>query len=468
MKSLNQDNIKRLEQNLEKIVTFLNMHRSHVWPRKYPPVYDSFYFKRAPEQFINKINRRKKFVLYIHIPFCADKCDYCTYHLDGKIDEFGSKNYVHCLKQELKHILDTSNRRKILSIYFGGGTPTLLKAKHFKELMDYIYRNFSISSNASIVVEGTPNSITKEMAEIFVESGVTKVVLGIQTFNEKKLKFVNRIFQNNDDVYKAVKYLKKAGFYNISFDLIYGLFPNESIKDFLRDNLKHIINLQPQDISVYPLQNYKKFPKAIYNFPSQNSLILREILNSKIKRKDNFIFYHPSYKNKEKNSSVVFHDQYYYLRWVILRDVLAIGLGGASSLWMDSKFCSRTNYHSRGHNLNGYKKDGRGGIVKYNYSVLTKENSLRRHLVWNFHNSWYGVKKSVIAYKFPKNQELFHEILDGIKDALIFTDDKIALSQNFEKFLPFKTKNSYVNYFIFAFCYLYSESDQEKLLTSIK
>ena len=467
MKAVNRNNVRHLKRNLKEIVTVLNTHRSHVWSRKYPPVYDDFYFKNAPKQFIDKINRRKEFVLYIHVPFCADKCDYCTYYLPGDIDELGSKNYVNCLKQELKNILDSSDRRKILCIYFGGGTPTLLNIGDFKDLMNYIYKNFKVSHNASIAIEATPNSISKEMAKTFVECGVTKVVLGVQTFNEKKLKFVNRLFQNNHDVYKAVEYLRKAEFHNISFDLIYGLFLNESIEEFLDDNLEHIINLQPQSLSVYPLQNYKKFPKAVYDFPTKNSATLRDVLNSKLKHKDNFILY--NYESRKKGNSVAFHDQYYYLRWVILKDVLAIGLGGAGSLWIDSRFCSRINRHNAEHDLNGYQEDAQKiSTIKYRYGLLTEETSLRRHLAWNFHNSWYGVLHSVIKHKLPKNQELFCEIVDSIKDVLTFTSDKVVLNEDYEKVLPFRTKNGYVNYFIFAFCYLYSESDQEKLLMSIR
>lgn len=467
MKAINRNNIRHLERNLKEIVTVLNTYRSHVWPRKYPPVYDDFYFKNAPEQFIDKINHRKEFVLYIHVPFCADKCDYCTYHSPGDIDELGSKNYVNCLKQELNSILNSSDRRKILCIYFGGGTPTLLKMKDLKDLMDYIYKNFEVSRNASITIEGTPNSITKEAAKTLIECGITKVVLGVQTFNEKKLKFVERLFQNNHDVYKSVEYLRKAGHHNISFDLIYGLFPNESIKEFLNDNLEHIINLQPQSLSIYPLQNYKKFPKAVYDFPTKNSAILRDFLNPQLKHKDNFILY--NYESGKKGNSVSFHDQYYYLRWVILEDTLAIGLGSAGNLWMDNKFCSRTNRHNAKHDLDGYKEDAQKiSTIKYHYGLLAEEPSLRRHLIWNFHNSWYGVQRSVIRRKFPKTQELFYKMMDEIKDVLTFTSDKIVLNDDYEKVLPFKTKNGYVNYFIFVFCYLYSESDQEKLLMSIR
>jgi len=450
---MNQNNIVLLQKKLDKLVKFMNHYYCDVWESSYPiSLVDLNLDRKISRNTIDKVNKIKEFVLYIHIPFCISKCDYCTYNGGLNINKFGSKNYIDCLKAELKNILKINNKRKILSIFIGGGTPNLLAPNDLKNLLDYIHKNFNISKNAHIVMEVAPNNFTKEMAKAIVESRITKVILGVQTFNEKKLKLCSRSFQKNVDVYEVVKNLEKIGFKNISFDLIYGLTPKESVKDFLDDNLKHVLKLKPKSFGFYPLQHYQKFPETIYNFPVKN-----------IDKIQSMIYYKLGIK---KDDIPRYHSQYFYFKRILLKNIIAIGYGGNSDFWIDSRYISRRKKDFSQNGLRKYRQDIQNRSIVYDYYGLSREESLRRYIIYSLH-SRYGLNKLIIQQQFPQSVKTFYDLIDNIKDFLIFSKEKIFLKDNYEKLLPFKTKNEYVNYFILSFCYLYSNQVQKKLLNKV-
>jgi oxygen-independent coproporphyrinogen III oxidase len=179
---------------------------------------------------------------YIHIPFCKNKCHYCSFI---SFVDLGLKDeYLSTLK---KQITTEYQGEELNTLYFGGGTPSLLNITDFIE----IFNLFKFERNAEITVEVNPDSIYLEYLQELHKLGVNRLSIGAQTFNEEALKLIGRR-HNSAQITTAVKCAKDAGFKNISLDLIYGL-PNQSENDFL-DDLKTVVKLGIQHISLYGLK----------------------------------------------------------------------------------------------------------------------------------------------------------------------------------------------------------------------
>ena len=183
--------------------------------------------------------------IYVHIPFCKKKCDYCDFisycNKDNLIDD-----YVQAVKAEIQ----TQNiKPEITTIYIGGGTPSYIDSKYIIEILEKI-KEKNVSSNAEITIEVNPGTVTKEKLEDYIKSGINRISIGLQTTNDELLKQIGRI-HNFTQFLETYKLAKKVGFKNINVDLMLGL-PNQRIKD-LKESLEQIIKLKPKHISVYSL-----------------------------------------------------------------------------------------------------------------------------------------------------------------------------------------------------------------------
>ena len=179
---------------------------------------------------------------YIHIPFCKSKCKYCSFISFPKLEL--KKDYIDALKKEIK----SCYKGEVLNtLYFGGGTPSLLSVEEFKDLIDL----FNIDKNTEITAELNPETLTLEYLKGLRENGINRISLGCQTFDDEILKLIGRR-HDSKQVENAVKMAKNVGFENISLDFIYGL-PNQTIEGFEKD-LRHAIALGVQHISLYGLK----------------------------------------------------------------------------------------------------------------------------------------------------------------------------------------------------------------------
>lgn len=179
---------------------------------------------------------------YIHIPFCRQKCNYCSFVSFPRIEL--KNHYLEVLIREIEHFY----RHDLLNtLYFGGGTPSLLTASDF----DRIISLFNIDKNAEVTTELNPENITAEYLRELKVGGVNRLSFGCQTFDDGILKIIGRR-HTAQDVVNAVEAAKKAGFDNVSLDFIYGL-PEQSLQDFEYD-LKRAVSLDIQHISLYGLK----------------------------------------------------------------------------------------------------------------------------------------------------------------------------------------------------------------------
>lgn len=180
--------------------------------------------------------------VYIHIPFCKSKCNYCSFISYPCISL--KEKYLAALDEEINHFY----KGEILkTLYFGGGTPSLLKPEEFARII----KQFKTTEETEITAELNPEGLTFEYMQALRTLGINRISLGCQTFDEKILKIIARR-HNAEDVINAVKNAKLAGFANISLDFIYGL-PEQTIEIFEQD-LKQALSLGIQHISLYGLK----------------------------------------------------------------------------------------------------------------------------------------------------------------------------------------------------------------------
>ena len=191
--------------------------------------------------------------IYIHIPYCKQKCIYCDFHF--RVSQKDKKEMLKSMHKEIKSRRNYLVNEKIETIYFGGGTPSILKNYELKKLLELIYSTYDINDNIEITVECNPDDLTSKKLLSFKNMGVNRLSIGVQSFNDKELKFMNRS-HNALEAVKGIKIAQKIGFNNITIDLIYGI-PHQTINDWEK-NIDQALSLNIQHFSAYSLTVEKK------------------------------------------------------------------------------------------------------------------------------------------------------------------------------------------------------------------
>ncbi len=218
--------------------------------------------------------------VYLHIPFCRSRCSYCDFATDVWRSDDAVERYVNAVCREIRQEppasadgqsveIDSGQSPNppvaytagsaIDTIYFGGGTPSLLKPEQVQRILYAIHLRFEISENAEITMEMNPATVTSESLGAFRSLGVNRASFGVQTFNDRHLKLLARGHDAND-ARQTFKMLRSAGFENISFDLIAGL-PGQALDDW-KQNLDQAIAMQPEHLSLYLLEVHEGTPIA--------------------------------------------------------------------------------------------------------------------------------------------------------------------------------------------------------------
>ncbi len=186
--------------------------------------------------------------IYIHVPFCLKKCNYCDFcsypDMTDHINE-----YVLRANSEMEKY--KNEKIEADTLYFGGGTPSLLSVEQISNLLKGAKENFKIMPKSEITIEANPCTVNSQKANAWKNMGINRISLGAQTFSDSELKKLGRI-HNSEDTKRAFWVLRDAGFDNISLDLMYAI-PNQDEKS-LKDTLKEFITLSPEHISCYGLK----------------------------------------------------------------------------------------------------------------------------------------------------------------------------------------------------------------------
>ncbi|MDD3012865.1 MAG: radical SAM family heme chaperone HemW [Candidatus Gastranaerophilales bacterium] len=253
--------------------------------------------------------------LYLHVPFCKDRCFYCSFV--SLVDKNNYKeNYINAVLAEMDEVLNSHKSQKLDSIYIGGGTPSLLEIKYFELIFSRINSLSNISKDAEITIEVNPGTIDADYLKSLKSLGINRLSIGIQSFNDDILKSINRI-HNKNEAAEAVNMAKNAGFDNISIDLIYGL-PGQNL-NIWEDTLNQAIKLDIQHISTYGLKIEEGTvfaEKTPPNLPDEDMSVEMYLKTIGILKKNNFEHYEISNfakSNREsKHNLAYWHNEEYF------------------------------------------------------------------------------------------------------------------------------------------------------------
>ncbi len=230
--------------------------------------------------------------IYFHIPFCKTRCNYCDFYKSTNV------SLIHSLKQAIKDEItlriDFIEDKLVQTIYFGGGTPSLLNGNDIEELITTISQLFILGESLEITLEANPDDLTPNYLRSLKKIGINRLSIGIQSFSNQNLKFMGRR-HNSDQAIDAVKNAQKVGFDNISVDLIYGI-PGLTFQQW-QTNLKTVFDLDIQHLSAYHLTYhegtffYNQLQKGlIYEVEEEESILQFEEL-IKVAEENQFIHY---------------------------------------------------------------------------------------------------------------------------------------------------------------------------------
>ncbi len=215
----------------------------------------------------------KDLSLYIHIPFCAQKCYYCDFlsfaHKDEKIDL-----YFKSLYKEIEKFAPIHSNEQVETIFIGGGTPTVVSPEYINKLMDLIKEKFNLSPKAEISMESNPATFDERKLLEYQKSGINRLSIGLQCWQDELLKGIGRIHSQRDFI-KGFMEAKGAGFHNINVDLIFNL-PNQTLVHW-KETLEKVCDLDPTHLSCYSLKIEEG--TVLYETAKNEKLILDDDLD---------------------------------------------------------------------------------------------------------------------------------------------------------------------------------------------
>ena len=213
----------------------------------------------------------KEIGIYIHIPFCIKKCEYCDFVSYCNKEKYVPQ-YINALKKEIKN--NINKEYKITTIYIGGGTPSSIEENYIADIIETIKLNMNDENlkefkNVEVTIEVNPGTVTEKKLETYKEIGINRLSIGLQETHDELLKSIGRI-HTYEEFLKTYNLARKIGFNNINVDLMIAL-PNQTIQD-IKENLEKIIKLNPEHISVYSLILEEGTP--FYNKYNENKIRL--------------------------------------------------------------------------------------------------------------------------------------------------------------------------------------------------
>lgn len=336
--------------------------------------------------------------IYIHYPFCKSKCPYCDFnsYCNLKIDE---EELINAYLNEIEYYKDIIKDKVIDTIYFGGGTPSLMSEKLLSNIINKINSLYKINKNCEISLESNPNSINYEKLKSFKDIGINRLSIGVQSLIDRDLKFLGRI-HNRNEVIEAINTAQKIFNDKYSIDLIYGR-PNQNLKEW-KDELNEAIQLSPFHISLYQLIIEKGTPFYRNKVQTPNEDIATKLYEetNNILEKNNIFQYEIS--NYAKNGYECKHNLVYWNNgeWI------GIGAGAHGRININQKRYSIQNLKKPLNWLDKTLKNKNGISIK---KLLSKQEIIEEYLIMGLR-----VKDGIKIENLQKNIDCnnFYDILD--------------------------------------------------------
>ncbi len=211
----------------------------------------------------------KKLGIYVHIPFCRQKCSYCDFYSVNWNDELENK-YVEAVLNEIKGYKDRLNGQYVAdSVYFGGGTPTIIKPESLYKIMEALRDLMEVNKNSEISMEANPNTLTFEKLREYREIGINRLSIGVQSLNDDILKKIGRVHDSRQAI-ESIDRAKSAGFSNINTDVMFNI-PGQEVSD-IEDTISRLIERNIEHISFYSLKLEKGTP--MYALEKNNKIVM--------------------------------------------------------------------------------------------------------------------------------------------------------------------------------------------------
>lgn len=271
---------------------------------------------------------KKELELYIHIPFCVKKCKYCDF-LSATSNSELRESYVKSLCRKIRAYRNLAEAYHVVSIFLGGGTPSILESAQTKEIFAAIYETFQVDADAEITTELNPGTVTEEKLKLYKKVGINRLSIGLQSVNNEELRMLGRI-HTYEEFKETYKLARNAEFENINIDLISAI-PGQTV-DSWRETVKTVAELKPEHISAYSLiieegtPFYEIYGEDRKGLPDEESE--RQMYQDTKSILAKYGYHRYEISNYAKEGYECRHNLGYWSR----REYLGIGLGAASLL----------------------------------------------------------------------------------------------------------------------------------------
>jgi len=324
--------------------------------------------------------------IYLHIPFCKAKCSYCDFYSVATI-KF-KEEFVKAICKEIELQKNYLDGESIQTIYFGGGTPSLLDTNEIEQILFTVKKYFKVEENNEITLEANPDDLNTEYLSNIKSLGINRLSIGIQSFNDQDLKLMRRKHTENQAL-AAVKNAQKAGYHNLSVDLIYGL-PDLNLERW-NENIKQALKLDIQHISAYHLTIepktlfHKYWKQKKLNLPTEDeSLAQFKLLREKL-LEIGFLQYEIS--NFAKDGSISLHNTNYWM------GVKYLGLGPSAHSY------NLTSRQWNIQNLREYLGGILNGKLPKEKEILSTEDKFNEYLITSLRTMW-GINTEILEENF--------------------------------------------------------------------
>ena len=361
------------------------------------------------------MSEKKELEIYIHIPFCVRKCQYCDF-LSGPSDEETKAQYMEALGREIEKKSSLYQDYMVTSIFFGGGTPTAVDAEALCRVLYLVRERFNVSPEAEITIEMNPGTVTKDALKLYKKAGINRVSLGLQSTHNKELQSLGRI-HTYEQFLETYKQVRETGFENVNVDLMSAL-PGQDVESY-KASLKEVMNLTPppEHISAYSLiveegtPFYEAYEQGRLDLPSEDEEREMYHLTKSYLEEQGYERYEIS--NYAKPGRECAHNIGYWQR----KNYVGFGIG-AASLIENERF-------SNGDNLLEYLKESGG--CETNRQTLSLEEQMEEYMFLGL-RMCRGVSAKGFYESFAKTPEqVYGEVIQKhIKNGLL---EKVLYNQ---------------------------------------
>ena len=340
--------------------------------------------------------------IYVHIPFCIKKCVYCDF-LSGPADDSVKERYIDTLCREIR---DTAKQidgkaEDVRSIFFGGGTPSAIKAELIEKVMHQLRESFTINQEAEISIECNPGTLDREKADIYRRCGINRISFGLQSAHDDESKMLGRI-HTFAEFKESILIAREAGFGNINVDLMSAL-PGQTIEKY-QSTLEKVLTCNPEHISAYSLiieeRTYlhdhlmKEYPKL----PDEDTEREMYYLTERVLADAGYEHYEIS--NFAKPGKECRHNLSYWER----KNYLGFGIG-AASLFHENRYTNTTQ-------MKDYLNYRQLSEVNGDRQVLVKEEQMEEFMFLGLRKI-QGINLDEFSYEFSMNiEDVYKEVID--------------------------------------------------------